>query len=232
MATISGFVFEGGGIGSECFFIAIGLSDSFSFFGDGNFGGAAGTTAVELLLATNLLATGFFVLLETTPEDGAETIFLDFSLLFATCSGTAVFLVTAGSNGFCFDGLRGVAGDLTLADPVFVSVFLPATILDFAGFDAAFVETLTFVGLTTFTGFGELFEAVFETDAFVFESDDFIGVALAVAGAATFPLETFEAGAAGFSLAVLLILEVEGFCELFGLFFDALNGNSITGWTT
>jgi hypothetical protein len=52
-----------------------------------------------------------------------------------------------------------------------------------------------------------------------------------MAGPETLRLETFEAGTIGFLLAVLLILEAEGFCELFGLFFDALNGNSIIGWT-
>ena len=163
-------------------------------------------------------------------EEGVEAIFLVFSLIFAIGSATTVFLGAAGVFGFGLDELTGVAGDLLLADPVLVSGFLGATTLDFAGFATTFVETLALGDLTTFTGFDGLFAAVFETEAFVFESADFTGVTLAVA--ATFPLETFGAGTAGFSLAVLLILEVDGFCELFGLFFDALNGNSITGWTT
>lgn len=208
MATISGFVLEGGGTGSEYF----------------------------------LMATGFLVLVEVVIEGGGDAIFLVFSLPFAGRSAATDFLEPVGSTGFCFDKLTDVDGDLLTAKPVFVSGFLAAATLDFAGFATTFVETLALVALTTFTGFGELFAAVFETEAFVFKSDDFIGAALALAGAATFPWETFEAetfeagtfeaGTFGFSLAVLLLLEVEGFCELFGLFFDALNGNSIIGWTT
>jgi hypothetical protein len=163
-------------------------------------------------------------------EEGVDAIFLVFSLIFAIGSATTAFLDAAGDFGFGLDELTGVAGDLLLAEPVLGSGFLGATTLDFAGFATTFVETLTLGDLTTFTGFAGLFAAVFETEAFVFGSEDFTEVTLVVA--ATFPLEIFEAGTAGFSLAVLLILEVDGFCELFGLFFDALNGNSITGWTT
>jgi hypothetical protein len=141
-------------------------------------------------------------------------------------------LAAAEDFGLGLDEPTGVAGDLLLANPVLGSGFLGATTLDFAGFATTFVETLALGDLTTFTGFDGLFAAVFETEAFVFESDDFTGVALAVAATATLPLETLEAATAGFSLAVLLILGLEGLCELFGLFFDALNGNSIIGWTT
>ncbi len=198
MATISGLVFEGGGIGSECF----------------------------------LTATGFLGFTVGVIEDGVDAIFLVFSLIFATGSAATDFLGAAEDFGFCLDELSGVAGDLLLADTVLVSVFLAATTLDFAGFATTFVETLALGDFTTLTGFAGFFVAVFETGALVFGANDFTGVAFAVAVAATLPLETFEAGAVAFSLAVLLILEVEGFCELFGLFFDALNGNSITGWTT
>ena len=165
-------------------------------------------------------------------EDGVDAIFLVFSPPFAIGSVATDFLGAAESFGFCFEELRGLAGDLLLANPDFVSGFLAAMTLDFAGFATTFVETLALVDLTTFTGFSGLFAAVFETEEFVLESDDFTVVALAMAGVETLRLETFEAGTIGFSLAVLLILEAEGFCELFGLFFDALNGNSIIGWTT
>jgi hypothetical protein len=184
------------------------------------------------LLATNLLAAGFFVLLEIAFEDGADAIFLDFSLLFAACSVAAGFLGTAGSIAFCWDELKEADADLLLANPVFVLGFLAARTLDFAGFATTFVEMLALVDLTIFAGFDGLLTAVFETETFVLESDDFTSVALAPAKAATLPLETLEAGTAGFLLAVLLLFGFEGFCEVFGLFFDALNGNSIIGWTT
>ena len=111
MATISGFVFEGGGTGSECF----------------------------------LTATGFLVLLEVVIEDGVDAIFLVFSPPFAIGSVATDFLGAAESFGFCFEELRGLAGDLLLANPDFVSGFLAAMTLDFAGFATTFVETLALV---------------------------------------------------------------------------------------
>jgi hypothetical protein len=174
-----------------------------------------------------LTATGFLAFTDGGIEEGVDAIFLGFSLIFAVGSAAMTFLGVAEDFGFGLDELTGAASDLPLADPVLISGFLGATTLDFAGFITTFAETLALGDLTTFTGFDGLFAAVFETEAFVFESDDFTGVALAVA--ATLPLETFEAETVGFSLAVLLILEAEDFCELFGLFFDALNGNSIIG---
>jgi len=141
-------------------------------------------------------------------------------------------LGTAGSIAFFGVELKEADADLLLANPVFVLGFLAARTLDFADFATSFVEIPALEDLTIFAGFGGLLTAVFKTEAFVLESDDFTSVALAPAKAATLPLETLEAGTTGFLLAVFLLLEFEGFCEVFGLFFDALNGNSIIGWTT